>query len=74
MHAHEILVPGARPAVQSLHGALRQEHVVSGFARTRSVALVGLDGHVVDVEADIGQSLPAFSIIGLPDQAVNESR
>ena len=47
---------------------------MTGFARTKSVALVGLDGHVVDVEADIGQSLPAFSIIGLPDQAVNESR
>ncbi|CAL8898350.1 YifB family Mg chelatase-like AAA ATPase [Kocuria varians] len=47
---------------------------MSGFARSRSVALVGLDGHVVDVEADIGQSLPAFTIIGLPDQAVNESR
>lgn len=38
------------------------------------MALLGLEGHVVDVEADIGQSLPAFSIIGLPDQAVNESR
>ena len=47
---------------------------VSGFARSRSVALVGLDGHVVEVEADIGQSLPAFTIIGLPDQAVNESK
>ncbi|MDN5631995.1 YifB family Mg chelatase-like AAA ATPase [Glutamicibacter protophormiae] len=47
---------------------------VSGFARSRSVALVGLDGHVVDVEVDIGQSLPAFTIIGLPDQAVNESK
>nr|WP_317259792.1 magnesium chelatase domain-containing protein [Kocuria atrinae] len=47
---------------------------MTGFARTKSVALVGLDGHVVDVEADIGHSLPAFSIIGLPDQAVNESR
>lgn len=47
---------------------------MSGFARTLSMALLGLEGHVVDVEADIGQSLPAFSIIGLPDQAVNESR
>lgn len=47
---------------------------VAGFARSRSVALVGLEGHVVDVEADIGQSLPGFTIIGLPDQAVNESR
>ena len=47
---------------------------VGGFARSRSIALVGLEGHVVDVEADIGQSLPGFTIIGLPDQAVNESR
>lgn len=47
---------------------------MSGFARTKSVALVGVEGHLVDVEADIGQSLPAFTIIGLPDQAVNESR
>lgn len=48
--------------------------LVNGFARSRSVALVGLAGHVVEVEADIGQSLPAFTIIGLPDQAVNESK
>ncbi len=47
---------------------------MNGFARSRSVALVGLAGHVVEVEADIGQSLPAFTIIGLPDQAVNESK
>lgn len=47
---------------------------MNGFARSRSVALVGLEGHVVDVEADIGQSLPGFTIIGLPDQAVNESK
>ncbi|RKQ37159.1 ATP-binding protein [Kocuria tytonis] len=47
---------------------------MNGFARSRSVALVGLEGHVVDVEVDIGQSLPGFTIIGLPDQAVNESR
>lgn len=47
---------------------------MKGFARSRSVALIGLEGHVVDVEADIGQSLPGFTIIGLPDQAVNESK
>ncbi len=27
-----------------------------GFARTYSVALVGLRGHIVDVEADISQA------------------
>ena len=38
-----------------------------GFARTWAVALVGLEGAMVEVEADIGQTLPAFSIVGLPD-------
>ncbi|GEO94200.1 YifB family Mg chelatase-like AAA ATPase [Kocuria turfanensis] len=45
-----------------------------GFARTWAVALVGLDGAMVEVEADIGQTLPAFSIVGLPDAALNEAR
>lgn len=45
-----------------------------GFARTWAVALVGLDGSMVEVEADIGQTLPAFSIVGLPDAALNEAR
>ncbi|MFF0989526.1 YifB family Mg chelatase-like AAA ATPase [Kocuria nitroreducens] len=45
-----------------------------GFARTWAVALVGLDGSMVEVEADIGQTLPAFTIVGLPDAALNEAR
>lgn len=45
-----------------------------GFARTWAVALIGLDGSMVEVEADIGQTLPAFSIVGLPDAALNEAR
>ncbi len=40
-----------------------------GLGRTRAVALMGLDGALVDVEAHIGQGLPAFSIGGLPDKA-----
>jgi magnesium chelatase family protein len=38
------------------------------------VALVGLNGYIVEVEADIGQTLPAFIILGLPDAALNEAR
>ena len=45
-----------------------------GFSRTYSVALVGLSGHVVDVEADISQGLPGFVLLGLPDTALNESK
>lgn len=43
-------------------------------ARTRSVALLGLSGSIVEVEADLGSQLPAFLVIGLPDAAIGESR
>ncbi len=39
-----------------------------------SVALVGLDGHLVEVEADLARGLPALALIGLPDATVNEAR
>lgn len=43
-------------------------------ARTRSVALVGLAGSIVEVEADLSSQLPALVIIGLPDTALGEAR
>ncbi len=39
-----------------------------------SVALVGLDGHVVKIEADLASGIPGLSITGLPDAALNEAR
>jgi magnesium chelatase family protein len=44
------------------------------LARSFCVALVGLDGHVVEVEADLAQGIPGLSITGLPDAALNEAR
>lgn len=44
------------------------------LGRTFAVALVGLDGYIVEVEADISQSLPAFILLGLPDASLNEAR
>ncbi|MEE2568536.1 YifB family Mg chelatase-like AAA ATPase [Pseudarthrobacter sp. J64] len=44
------------------------------LGRTYSVALVGLNGYIVEVEADIGQTLPNFLILGLPDASLNEAR
>jgi LPXTG-motif cell wall-anchored protein len=35
--------------------------------RTRCVTLLGIDGRVVDVEADVASGLPAFTVTGLPD-------
>lgn len=44
------------------------------IGRTRTIVLAGLHGHVVDVEAHIGSSLPAFTIVGLPDTSMTEAR
>ncbi|MFB7945162.1 YifB family Mg chelatase-like AAA ATPase [Kitasatospora phosalacinea] len=44
------------------------------FARTCSVALVGVDGVVVEVQADLEPGLAAFSLVGLADKALLEAR
>lgn len=44
------------------------------LGRTYSIALVGLNGYMVEVEADIGQTLPAFILLGLPDASLNEAK
>ncbi len=44
------------------------------WARVASCAVLGLEGAVVEVEADIAQGLPSFTVVGLPDKAVQESR
>jgi magnesium chelatase family protein len=45
-----------------------------GLARTRGVALVGVEGHLVEVEADLGRGVPSYSLVGLPDASLAESR
>ena len=45
------------------------------LASVRTSAVVGLEGYiVVEVEVDIAPGLPSFTIVGLPDTAVQESR
>ena len=44
------------------------------LALTKSIALLGLDGHVVTVEVDIADGLPAYVLLGLPDAALSDSR
>ncbi len=39
-----------------------------------SFGLNGIDGYVVTVEVDVGNGMPMFEIVGLPDAAVKESR
>ncbi len=45
------------------------------LAKITSGATVGLDSTLIDVEVDIAeQGLPSFTIVGLPDKAVEESK
>ncbi|WP_038840618.1 YifB family Mg chelatase-like AAA ATPase [Salinispora arenicola] len=44
------------------------------YARVRCVGLVGVTGHVVQVEADLAPGLPTVAITGLPDTALHEAR
>ena len=44
------------------------------LGRAFSVAVRGLDGDIVEIEADINSGLPGVHLVGLPDAALQESR
>jgi magnesium chelatase family protein len=44
------------------------------LARTHAIALVGVQGHIVEIEADIENGLVALLLVGLPDTALREAR
>ncbi len=44
------------------------------LGRAFSVAVLGLDGEIVEIEADITSGLPGVHLVGLPDAALQESR
>ena len=44
------------------------------LAAVRSATLVGVDGQPVTVEVHVSSGLPAYTVVGLPDTAVRESR
>ena len=39
-----------------------------------SATLLGAEGRPVSVEVHVSNGLPAFSVVGLPDEACRESR
>ena len=45
-----------------------------GLARTYSMSVVGIEGHLVDVETYAGAGLVAFTLVGLLDTSVREAR
>jgi len=44
------------------------------IARINTVAFQGIDVLPIDVQAQVASGLPAFTLVGLPDKAVGESR
>ncbi|MCY3723186.1 MAG: YifB family Mg chelatase-like AAA ATPase [Candidatus Poribacteria bacterium] len=44
------------------------------LATVLSSAMLGIDAYVVKVEVDVSGGMPAFSTVGLPDNAIKESR
>jgi magnesium chelatase family protein len=44
------------------------------LASARTFAVLGVEAREVQVEVHVGPGLPAFSLVGLPDAAVRESR
>ena len=45
-----------------------------GLAQAWSVALHGVDGLAVEIEADVGVGQPRTHLLGLPDASLHESK
>ncbi len=43
-------------------------------AKVISATTVGFEGHIIEIECDINRGLPAFSIVGLGNKAIDEAR
>lgn len=44
------------------------------FIKVRSGGIWGIEGYEVSVEIDVSPGLPSFTIVGLPDSAIKESK
>ena len=44
------------------------------LSKLKTCVLYGLEGYEVDVETDLSNGLPSFSIVGLPDISIRESK
>lgn len=44
------------------------------MARGWAAGLFGIEGHLVEVEADLARGLPGLALVGLPDAALSEAR
>ncbi len=52
----------------------KQKGAVGGYAKVTAAQPVGANAEMVTVEADLTRGLHSFSVVGLPDKAVEEAR
>ena len=43
-------------------------------ASIRTIALIGMDGHIVNVETSVANGVVSFTLVGLPDASLRESK
>ena len=48
--------------------------VMGSVCKVMSVAPLGFDGHVIEVESDLTKGLPSLSIVGLGNKAIDEAK
>ena len=44
------------------------------LAKVASGCVLGMDAYPIDVEVDVANGIPSFSVVGLPDTSIRESR
>ena len=44
------------------------------LATIKTIALMGLSGHLINVAVDISDGIPSYTLLGLPDSALSESK
>jgi magnesium chelatase family protein len=50
------------------------DNMFMSFSKLSSMQLYACEAHLVDIEVDISRGLNAFSIVGLPDKALEEAK
>lgn len=44
------------------------------FAQVISAAVIGIDAELIEIQCDVARGFPGFSVVGLPEKEVTESR
>ena len=44
------------------------------LSQIKTIALIGLEGYLIDVQTDIAKGMPSYDVVGLPDTTVREAK